>query len=224
MCIRDSNKDACRAKGFEWIRRPTGGRAVLHCEDLTYSCTFSQKIASLGGSIAQTYDILSACIIKGLTQCGIQCSPHDSPLDASSVRRETKLPCFIAPNRREIMAGQKKLVGSAQKRTAGAVLQHGSIPLTAAFRVLADVENTSDTERDRHRRLLIDKCACIEELAPLCTRDRLAASIAQGFADVLGLQANRRGWDGRVFAEIRAMADSEAFRRQWMGDLSTAQH
>ena len=86
----------------------------------------------------ETYRIISRCLMGGLNDVGIQCVSCDSTNALRETKREMKLPCFLAPNRNEIMVDGKKLVGSAQKRTAEAILQHGSIPLTSAYRNLPD--------------------------------------------------------------------------------------
>jgi lipoate-protein ligase A len=141
------NLESCLENGIDWIKRPTGGRAVYHCEDITYSCIFSSAVKMMGSSIQESYSIISDCLMTGLQFCGVKTCPHDSDLDARDARREIKLPCFLAPNRRELMVDGRKLAGSAQKRINGAVLQHGSIPLTPAFRNLPNFENISDEEK-----------------------------------------------------------------------------
>jgi lipoate-protein ligase A len=207
---------ACRDAGYQWIRRPTGGRAVLHKGDLTYCCTFSMGISAMGHTIQESYTLLSECLMRGLCGLGVLCRPHDSAIDAASVRRETKLPCFLAPNRREIMAHGRKLVGSAQKRTAHAVLQHGSIPISPAFRQLPDFENIGRQERIAHKRLLESKCACIEELSQSCAHESVARAVSTGFAQVLGLNAIEEPWSSEELRVIESRAASTAFVKQWM--------
>jgi lipoyl(octanoyl) transferase len=200
---------ACRKAGIEWIRRPTGGRAVLHFEDITYSCVFSKKIRRMGASISQTYRLISACLASGLAASGIDCSTHDSTLDARKARREAKLPCFLAPNRDEIMVGGKKLAGSAQKRTADAVLQHGSIPLSPAFRQLPLYEKISPAERDAQTRLLNNKCTCIQEILGTAHADKkkILANLKAGFAATFAMTAEEKGWNEEERAAIKAIIE-----------------
>lgn len=204
--------DALRQAGGRWIRRPTGGRAVLHDGDLTYSVVFPHGISQMGSTIMETYGIIADCLIAGLARAGIICQPHDSNLNAALVRGETKLPCFLAPNRREIMVEGKKLIGSAQKRTGEAVLQHGSIPITAGFRSLPSLSNDSQRRRTQQRRLFGDKCTCIQEHRPDTCAEHLAESLTEGFTKMLPLEAVRAGWTHEERAEIEALARSSAFR------------
>ena len=210
----------CRENGIEWIRRPTGGRAVFHYQDLTYSCTFSKKIGIMGDTIAKSYDIISQCLMSGLSLFGISCGTHDSLINPVEARREIKLPCFLAPNRREIMVKEKKLVGSAQKRTAEAVLQHGSIPLTPAFRRLPEFENVSKKERIVHKELLERKCVCIQELAPGFSRNTLVKALSEGFSEALGLEACTEGWSAKERQAIDSIARSDEFRRLWFNCIA----
>jgi lipoate-protein ligase A len=196
------NLELCSDKGVDWIKRPTGGRAVYHCEDLTYSCIFSSAVKRMGQTIQESYSIISDCLMAGLQLCGIKTSPHDSDLDARDARREIKLPCFLAPNRRELMVDGRKLAGSAQKRINGAVLQHGSIPLTPAFRNLPDFENISNEEKLYQKDLLDKKCVCISEIAPDCTSEKLEKALADGFGKTLGLEVVSEGWTEKEREEI----------------------
>lgn len=174
--------DVMARDGVTWVHRPTGGRAVLHEQDLTYCVAFPAGFARMGSSIAQSYRVIADCLIDGFSRAGIVCSAHDSKLDSALVRREGKLPCFLAPNRDEIMSGGRKLVGSAQRRTAEGVVQHGSIPMTPAFRRLPEYLALSMEQRESYRRLLERKCTCAAELRPGLETTELARCIAEAFA------------------------------------------
>jgi lipoate-protein ligase A len=176
--------------GVDWVSRPTGGRAVLHQDDVTYSCIFPATIAELGSTVAETFAIISRCLIRGFSLAGIECEAHDSLLDRNAIRRDVALPCFLSPNRDELMVAGRKLVGSAQKRTAQAVLQHGSIPLGPAFRDLPRYQRMSEKEQDTLVRLLERKCTCVAEKCPAVTTIRLVESLIAGFREELcGLMA-----------------------------------
>ncbi len=206
---------AMRQNGVSWIKRPTGGRSVLHHEDLTYSCIYSNTVDFLGNDLMESYRIISNCLMKGLSFSGIECRPHDSPLDNSLAKSQAKLPCFLAPNRHEIMVMGKKLVGSAQKRTASAVLQHGSLPLTSAFRRLPDYLQLTSEERRRQKELLDNKTICIGEIEQSVSDTGLADSLVKGFCDILSLTIRPTSWLDEEVDAIEALAASPEFITKW---------
>jgi lipoate-protein ligase A len=105
------------------VRRPTGGRALLHHREITYSVTAP---APPEGTLGAEYARINALLTSALCALGVpvtEASPHarSAPPSAS--------PCFAEPARGELVLGGRKLVGSAQWRDRGALLQHGSILL-----------------------------------------------------------------------------------------------
>jgi lipoate-protein ligase A len=110
-----------RAAGIDVVRRPTGGRAILHHREITYSVTAPVKDAL---PLRQTYSRINRILQTGLSRLGVlveAASPAERAA-APSVR-----PCFETPSEGELVADGSKLVGSAQWRDDGALLQHGSI-------------------------------------------------------------------------------------------------
>jgi lipoate-protein ligase A len=203
-------------QGVSWIRRPTGGRAVLHHQDITYSCVFSKERVAMGGGIAETYHLISECLMQGLQLSGINCSSHSFFVNAHAVKREIKLPCFLAPNRSEVMFKGKKLIGSAQKRTAEAVLQHGSIPLTGTFRELPRYQNISEEQQRVFVKLLHRKCTCIDECVPAWNETVLVENLQKGFSRMLPFTAVVKGWREDEVNDIEKTAGSEEFQNSWM--------
>jgi lipoyl(octanoyl) transferase len=209
------NLDTMAVDGVSWIRRSTGGRAVLHAEDITYSCIFPLSIAEMGTSITASYQIITRCLVRGFSEIGIECSLHDSFDELREVRREVKLPCFVTPNREEIMAGAKKLVGSAQKRTNDAVLQHGSIPLTDAHYRLPNYLNISEKEKITYRKLLRMKSTYISELRPEIPAETMVVGLAFGFERELPFTSFRQMWTREEREKITDLSQSDEFRSQW---------
>ncbi|MEN6387474.1 MAG: biotin/lipoate A/B protein ligase family protein [Candidatus Cryosericum sp.] len=107
-----------------WLRRPTGGRAVLHDMEVTYSISVPESDALYGKGLEESYEWLCMPIVTALQSLGVsaQLSPHGSSgfLSAS---------CFTTPGTTDILAHGRKIVGSAQMRTREGFLQHGSIVL-----------------------------------------------------------------------------------------------
>ena len=115
---------ACRDAGVHVLRRVTGGRAVLHGADLTYGV--AALAAALPAGLDASYRLLSDAILLALRELGIEA---DRAALAPAIAPSADFDCFASPATDEICVGGRKLAGSAQRRAAGAVLQHGSIRL-----------------------------------------------------------------------------------------------
>jgi lipoate-protein ligase A len=111
---------AARALGIGFVRRPTGGRALLHHHEVTYSATMPAGDASAARA---AYDFINDVLLGGLASLGVNAGRASEPKAIPPGLR----PCFDVPAEHEISVGGRKLVGSAQWRRDGALLQHGSI-------------------------------------------------------------------------------------------------
>ena len=138
---RDVDSDRCRNLGIDVVRRPTGGRAVLHDHEVTYSLIISEKDPVLPPNLHDSFYLATEGIVKGLAILGIEAEIQGSQwaggLSKAHQResqRSRKIDqsaqsgaCFDSPSWYEVVSGTKKLVGSAQARLKGVFLQHGSI-------------------------------------------------------------------------------------------------
>lgn len=133
------------ARGVDLVRRPTGGRAVFHGgpeRELTYSVVASLGEAGLGLGLAESCRAIHGAIAAGLSALGADVAlVARAPAGARplSVRPSSRRACFDAAATWEIEAGGRKLVGSAQRRSRRALLQHGSIPLAGDQSLLAEL-------------------------------------------------------------------------------------
>jgi lipoate-protein ligase A len=114
------DEDAGRAMGVSFVRRPTGGRALLHHREVTYSATLPLADADEARS---SYDFINSVLLGGLSRLGVNAGPATGTQSLPPGLR----PCFDVPAEHEIAFEGRKLVGSAQWRHDGALLQHGSI-------------------------------------------------------------------------------------------------
>jgi lipoate-protein ligase A len=106
--------------GVGIVRRPTGGRALLHHREITYSATLPARDAA---DARVAYDFINGVLVAGLRTLGADVTLATQTFALPPGIR----PCFDVPAEREIVLGERKLVGSAQWRRGGALLQHGSI-------------------------------------------------------------------------------------------------
>lgn len=139
----DINENKCSEFGFDIVRRPTGGRAILHANEITYSVVMFAD----GKSVTEVYSKISRSLVKALQKICPEVSYETSqPNFQSLYKRQESIPCFSASARYEIQINGRKLVGSAQRRYStdnlpDVVLQHGSILLGTEHKLLAEVLN-----------------------------------------------------------------------------------
>ena len=136
----DIDRAAWAAAGVDVVRRPTGGRAVFHKDELTYCVAAPADDPLLGGTIAQTYRTIGEALLAGLRELGVGADMIRSEAGPAGPNRAAS--CFAAAGRYEITADGRKIVGSAQRRIGAALLQQGSVllsqPQDAAFAGLRD--------------------------------------------------------------------------------------
>lgn len=123
------NIDACRKYGFDIIRRVTGGRAVFHYRELTYSIASRIENHFFPPTVLGSYQVIAAALRAGLTCLGISAEivSRGSRSAALAGINGRNPACFSSPSRYEIAVNGKKIIGSAQRRLSRAFLQHGSI-------------------------------------------------------------------------------------------------
>jgi lipoate-protein ligase A len=126
--IKDVDLDQLQEFGWEIVRRPTGGRAILHTDELTYSVCGPNSEPLLVGGVLESYQRLSFALLEALTLIGITADAISDSATQKSVAGDNPV-CFEVPSNYEITVGSKKLIGSAQARRKSGVLQHGSLPL-----------------------------------------------------------------------------------------------
>ena len=136
--------DCCREEGLDVVRRPTGGRAVLHDDELTYAVVSNDLSYFADGSIYETYRMISQALSAGYRNLGVETllAPDTRRMGAS--RNGSDYPCFVSPSRYELMVDGRKIVGSAQRRLRRSFLQHGSMPITCNRPMLARVTCLED--------------------------------------------------------------------------------
>jgi len=144
-----SDVDMKRLTQNNWglVRRPTGGRAILHVDELTYAIAVPQDDPLLAGSLLESYRTISRALLAGLTNLDIAAAGEQTYHNDTPVK-QTNPVCFEMPANYEITAGGKKLIGSAQARKYEGILQHGSLPIKGDITRITQVLNY-DTDQER---------------------------------------------------------------------------
>lgn len=173
---------ALAALGAGWVRRPTGGRAVWHGplgEELTYAVAAPIGVLPLAGGLAEVHREIHRAIATGLARLGVATRPAPGAAGRSP-RPTDRRACFATAIGGELVVDGRKLVGSAQRRSRGALLQHGSIPLAGDPRIL---------DRIWPGCMPPERATTVAEAAGApVDRRRLAAALVTGFAATLNVR------------------------------------
>ena len=193
---------ACREHGVTPIRRPTGGRAVLHDDEATYSVVMPLRLDGREASITEHYRRIGLALEAALRHAGLAVS-LERPSVLAAAPRPASPACFAALSRYELSATGRKLVGSAQKRGRHSLLQHGSIPLSMDRQRLFACLRVPAGRREQLLNEAYASMAAVNEVAPVpLDAAALQRAIRQGFAEWLaggagmaagGLSAAERG-------------------------------
>jgi lipoyl(octanoyl) transferase len=120
----------CTSLGIDVVRRPTGGRAVLHDHEVTYSLVISANDPRVTSGILAAYLTISQALIRGLSYLGITAELLPLRRGVSLPSAQASPACFAMPSSYEVAVAGRKIIGSAQRRAHGVIMQHGSIPLS----------------------------------------------------------------------------------------------
>ena len=178
--VDDVDRNGVEAAGYGLVRRPTGGRAILHIDELTYSVIVPQDDPRVLGSVVESYRRLSQALVRALELLGVPDVEADQR--AAGAGEEGPV-CFETPSDYEITAGGKKLVGSAQMRAEGVVLQHGTVPLHGDIaRICPLLAQHPDPTRVRARATTIARAA-----GRTVGWNEAAGALIAGFGQALGV-------------------------------------
>ncbi len=192
----DVDWEACHRDGIHVVRRPTGGRAVLHDAEVTYSVVCRNDDADFGGDVLTSCARIHLAVAAGLARLGIATTPVARHVDE---RREARArvsvaDCFARPSSHELVDHDlRKLVGSAQARRGDALLQHGSVlldPPQAVGYVTREATGEGEGVQERGRvrqatvgiRALLSRDVSFEELR---------SALVAGFSEYLGARLHR---------------------------------
>jgi lipoate-protein ligase A len=194
--IAEVSQAALQAHGWQLVRRPTGGRAILHIDELTYSVIAPDDDPRLAGGLLESYRRLSQAILNALHRLGIPAEASGQPEalpenTTSSQTPPSKGPvCFEVPSNYEITVSHKKIVGSAQARRKRGVLQHGSFPLYGDLtRITQVLVFPDEIRRQKAARRLLERATTAENvLDQRLDWQRAAEAFVAGFEETLQLK------------------------------------
>lgn len=221
---KEVNLQGLASEGVDLVRRPTGGKAVLHDDELTYSVVLAER--DLPGSVLETYHRLSLALVEGLRTMRIPATM--AALEHGATSRDPRfrqVACFSAPSWYEILSGARKLIGSAQNRKNGYILQHGSIPFTFdAAKLVRCIRTTSKEHAARTEAMLKRKAAGVSDvLGRPVQRDELERHLVGGFRTVLGWDMEPGIFTAAEAAEAERLATEKYGNPRWTMDRGRQQ-
>lgn len=179
----DISRPALRRAGYGLVRRPTGGRAILHRDELTYSVVIPLSDPRVRGDILASCQRLSQGLLAALDLLRVQ-GVQAERREAGGRREEAEPICFESVADFEIAVGGRKLIGSAQRRGQGTLLQHGSLPLQGDLAdICAFLSVPTDPQRVRARATTLSRA-----LNRQVSWHEAADAVTQGFARALNLR------------------------------------
>ncbi len=189
---KDINFDAIKEQNIGFVRRPTGGRAVLHDSELTYSIIVTEEYPDMPPTVTEAYRVLSEGLLLGFQNLGLNAyfSIPDSEEKILDLKKPKSAVCFDAPSWYELVVEGKKVAGSAQTRQKGVILQHGAILLDLDEDKLLSVFKFSSAEaKEKMRIKLPEKAVAINRLTDReITISDCVKAFRKGFEDALNIE------------------------------------
>ena len=176
------NLSLCSSLGIDVVRRPTGGRAVFHQNELTYSLIAGTK-EGIPSSLPKAYGLICEGLLAGFRLIGIEAKMGQEKQTASPPDI-----CFLRSSISDIVCQGKKFVGSAQMWSGSSLLQHGSILLEPQKETWVNLmEINPDSQEKIHRELGNRTTSLLELLGNRIETDRIMDAIVEGMALILGV-------------------------------------
>ncbi|PFI65119.1 octanoyltransferase [Priestia megaterium] len=188
---KEINFDKVKELGLGFVRRPTGGRGVLHDEELTYSVIVSEEYPNMPKTVTEAYRVISEGLLEGFRSLGLEAyfAIPRSEEEKNSLKNPRSSVCFDAPSWYELVVEGRKIAGSAQTRQKGVILQHGSILLEIDEDKLFSVFNyPNDRVKERMQRAFRSKAVAINAIAGRkISIEEAKEAFYKGFASALDI-------------------------------------
>lgn len=189
---KEIDLDAVKEHNLGFVRRPTGGRGVLHEHELTYSVIVSEEYPDMPKTVTEAYRVISEGILRGFLLLGLEA--YFAVPKTSEEREALKSPrsavCFDAPSWYELVVEGRKVAGSAQTRQKGVILQHGSILLDLdEDKLFSLFKYPSERVKERMQKAFKEKAVAINEISSKkITIEEAKIAFKKGFEEGLNIE------------------------------------
>ncbi|MDY7223365.1 biotin/lipoate A/B protein ligase family protein [Halalkalibacterium halodurans] len=216
---KEINMEMVEKHQLGFVRRPTGGRGVLHDKELTYSVIVTEEHPDMPASVTEAYRIISQGILEGFRDLGLDAyfAVPKTEEEKNALKNPRSAVCFDAPSWYELVVEGRKVAGSAQTRQKGVILQHGSIVLDIDEDKLFDLFNyPSERVRERMQRNFKNKAVPINELrdVPL-SMEEVKKAFKDGFEKGLSIKLEPYTLTDAEEAEVKQIAKERYETDEW---------
>ncbi|AUO11215.1 MULTISPECIES: lipoate--protein ligase family protein [Priestia] len=216
---KEINFDKVKELGLGFVRRPTGGRGVLHDEELTYSVIVSEEYPNMPKTVTEAYRVISEGLLEGFRSLGLEAyfAIPRSEEEKNSLKNPRSSVCFDAPSWYELVVEGRKIAGSAQTRQKGVILQHGSILLEIDEDKLFSVFNyPNDRVKERMQRAFRSKAVAINAIAGRkISIEEAKEAFYKGFASALDIDLEPYTLSEEEEAYVEELARTKYGSDEW---------
>jgi lipoyl(octanoyl) transferase len=189
---KEINLDAVKEHNLGFVRRPTGGRGVLHEHELTYSVIVSEEHPEMPKTVTEAYRVISEGILRGFLSLGLEAyfAVPKTIEEREALKSPRSAVCFDAPSWYELVVEGRKVAGSAQTRQKGVILQHGSILLDIdEDKLFSLFKYPSERVKDRMQKAFKEKAVAINEISSKrITIEEAKIAFKKGFEEGLNIE------------------------------------
>ncbi|SFA41978.1 MULTISPECIES: biotin/lipoate A/B protein ligase family protein [Anoxybacillus] len=216
---KEIDMEAVKTYGLGFVRRPTGGRGVLHDRELTYSVIVSEAHPAMPQTVTEAYRVISQGILEGFRFLGLDAyfAVPKTEEEKADLKNPRSAVCFDAPSWYELVVEGRKVAGSAQTRQKGVILQHGSILLDLDEEMLFRLfKYPNERVKERLRQNFKHKAVAINELTGRnVTIDEAKEAFFKGFEKGLNIQLERYELTDDELSYVQQLARNKYETDEW---------
>lgn len=216
---KEIDMDAVKQHQLGFVRRPTGGRGVLHEHELTYSVIVSEDHPEMPKTVTEAYRVISEGILKGFHHLGLEAYfavPKTSE-EKDALKSPRSSVCFDAPSWYELVVEGRKVAGSAQTRQKGVILQHGSILLDLdEDKLFSLFKYPNERVKERMKKAFKSKAVAINEISPRrISLEEAKKAFYNGFAEGLNIELEPYELSAEELAYVNKIAKDRYENDEW---------
>jgi lipoyl(octanoyl) transferase len=216
---KEIDLDAVKKLQLGFVRRPTGGRGVLHEHELTYSVIVSEEHPNMPKTVTEAYRVISEGILKGFQHLGLDAyfAEPKTLEERDALKNPRSAVCFDAPSWYELVVEGRKVAGSAQTRQKGVILQHGSILLDLDEEKLFSLfKYPNDRVKERMKKAFKSKAVAINDISSRkISLEEAKEAFYKGFREGLNIELQPYELTSEELDYVQKLAEERYANDDW---------